>query len=297
MDDETLTPARALAELGGVATRARLVEVCGRRAVDEGLRQGEVVAVARGVYAQAGVTSSLTAAAAVGGTVSHRSAALLHGWGVLTEPDPPEVTVRRNRRVVSTGGVTLHRSDLAPDDTADGATRPDRTLADCLRLPDEREALAVADSALRSGVSRPHLLAIARDLRGPGSQRARWVAQRATRFADNPFESALRHACLRVPGLRVVAQVDVRDPHWLGRPDLVDERLRLVLEADSFAWHGDRAALDRDCIRYNAFVAAGWLVLRFSWEQVVLHPSSVTATVRAVVQRRTQRPCQTCGAA
>lgn len=107
--------------------------------------------------------------------------------------------------------------------------------------------------------------------------------------AANPFESSLRAICLDVPGLDVVPQVDVRAPHWLGRPDLVDERLELALEADSFAWHGDRAALHRDANRYNAFVAAGWAVLRFSWEEVLLHPERVRSTLEAAVARRSQR--------
>ena len=86
-----------------------------------------------------------------------------------------------------------------------------------------------------------------------------------------------------------LTQVDVRAPHWLARPDLVDERLELALEADSFAWHGGREALHRDANRYNAFVAAGWAVLRFSWEEVLLHPDRVRSTLEAVVARRSQR--------
>ena len=39
-------------------------------------------------------------------------------------------------------------------------------------------------------------------------------------------------------------------------------RRRLILEADSFEWHGSRRALVRDARRYNNFVIAGWLVLR-----------------------------------
>jgi len=34
--------------------------------------------------------------------------------------------------------------------------------------------------------------------------------------------------------LDVTPQVAVHDPHFLGRPDLVDQRLEIALEADSF---------------------------------------------------------------
>lgn len=113
----------------------------------------------------------------------------------------------------------------------------------------------------------------------------------------NPFESSLRAICVDVPGLHVVPQVDVHAPHWLGRPDLVDARLGLALEADSFEWHGGREALHRDAHRYNAFVAAGWAVLRFSWEEVMFHPGRVRAVLEAVVARRTHQACPTCSAA
>ena len=85
------------------------------------------------------------------------------------------------------------------------------------------------------------------------------MAAQASPLAANPFESVLRSICDDVPGLRVRPQVEIHDPHFLGRPDLVDDELRLVLEADSFEWHGGRAALARDASRYNAFWwRGGW---------------------------------------
>lgn len=64
------------------------------------------------------------------------------------------------------------------------------------------------------------------------------------------------------------------------RPDLVDRRLRLVAEADSFAWHGQRAALAPDCQRYDELVADRWTVLRFAWEQVVFDQERVRGVLR-----------------
>jgi very-short-patch-repair endonuclease len=100
-----------------------------------------------------------------------------------------------------------------------------------------------------------------------------------------------------VDGLDVVPQVTIRDPRLLGRPDLTDARLKVVLEADSFAWHGDRAALHRDANRYNALVAAGWVVLRFSWEEVMFHPERVRGVLEAVVAARSEQLCVGCRAA
>ena len=155
----------------------------------------------------------------------------------------------------------------------------------------------MADSALRDGFGRRRLLALARDLRGPGSARARRVAGCADGRAANGFESALRAIARDVPGLRVVPQVSVRSGSlFLGRPDLVDERLGIVLEADSFEWHGDRAALVRDARRYNRLTVNGWLVLRFTWEDVMFHPDEVRPILEAAVAERTEPRCG-CGRA
>ena len=82
----------------------------------------------------------------------------------------------------------------------------------------------------------------------------------------------LRAIALDVAGLVVEPQVLVDD---IGRPDLLDRRLRLVIEADSFEFHGRRQALTRDCERYNAFVLSGFQVVRFAWEHVMFEPSYV----------------------
>lgn len=74
---------------------------------------------------------------------------------------------------------------------------------------------------------------------------------------------------------------------FIGVVDLADERLRIVLEADSFEWHGSREGLERDCIRYNRLVADGWVVLRLTWDQVTRHPEQVRdLVIRTVALRR-----------
>jgi hypothetical protein len=286
-----------LERLGGVATRATLLRVCDRADVDRALRVGDVVA-ARGRYSLPAADESFVAAQRAGGVSSHQSAALRHGWEVLLVPKTPQVTVPRHRRltVEQRRGVDLHWVDLAPSDVRDGATSPDRTLVDCLRLP-FAEALAIADSALRHGLAATRLTALGAGIRGPGAKQARRVAQLASARAANPFESGLRAIAVDIPGLAVEPQVSVFDPHFLGRPDLVDMRLGVALEADSFEWHGGRAALARDCRRYNALVAAGWLVLRFAWEDVMFGADEVRAVLEAVVELRTNMVCPGCRAA
>jgi len=126
----------------------------------------------------------------------------------------------------------------------------------------------------------------------------RRIAGLANGDAANPFESCLRHVALGVEGLHVRPQLTL--PGLRLRPDLVDEDLSVVLEADSFEWHGDRAALRRDARRYNVMVVNGWLVLRFAWEDVMFDQDHVHSVLVAVVRlaRLRAQPCcsHRCGA-
>lgn len=279
--------------MGGVATRAALISATSRVEVDRARENGDVVVVARGRYALASADAAVLAAHRLCGVVSHLSAALHHGWQVKFPPEQPHVTIARNR-VLADGqrdGVALHRTGLGPDDVEGLVTSPERTLLDCLRAGPFDVGLCVADSALRDGFGPARLHALARDARGPGSARVREIAEFADGRAANAFESALRAITREVRGMRVVPQVSVYGPGFLGRPDLVDERLGIILEADSFEWHGGRAALRRDARRYNRFVVNGWLVLRFAWEDVMFHPDEVRAVLTALVAERTEPAC------
>ena len=296
--------AEELRRLGGVATRRQLLRVCTQHALADALRTGEIVRPARGRYVLREVDAARAAAHAVTGVLCLTSAALHHGWAVKAPPELPQVALPRNRNVdpTRTAKIEVKRMRFGPDDVADGVTTPDRTLVDCLRMLPFDEALAITDSALRSGYRKERLMALVRDARGPGAARMRMIAALATAESANPFESVLRAIALAVPRLAVRPQVSIHRAgagvigggHFLGRPDLVDEHLRIILEADSFEWHGDRAALRSDARRYNRFVVNGWLVLRFSWEDVMFHPDEVKAVLVAAVEERTKQLCPAC---
>jgi very-short-patch-repair endonuclease len=290
VDSGRVSVAESLARMGGVATRGELIAASSRRELEQAVRAGGVVMVARGRYALATADEAVVTAHRLCGVVSHGSAALQHGWQVKLVPERPHVTIAKNRVLVAgqDAGVDLHRTTLGPDDVNGMVTSQERTLIDCLRVGEFDEGLCIADSALRDGFSPSRLAAIARDARGPGSRRVREVAEHADGASANAFESTLRAIALRVPGLDVRPQVSLYASSFLGRPDLVDERLGIVLEADSFEWHGDRAALRRDAQRYNRFVVHGWLVLRFAWEDVMFRPDEVRAILEAAVAERTE---------
>ncbi|MCY4726239.1 DUF559 domain-containing protein [Nocardioides sp. STR2] len=277
--------------LGGVATRDMLVRLTSRRALESALTAGELVRVNRGRYAVPGVHEGTELALTVTGHVCLVSAALAHGWKVKVVPAVPQIAVPKDRRIDAAvrTRIAVTWTDLHDTQVEGLATNALTTLAMCGRRLPFDEALAIADSALRDGFPVAHLRATAEAARGPGSARLRRVAAHADGRSDNPFESVLRAIAIDVPGLEVVPQVRITGELGLRvRADLVDRHLRIVIEADSFEWHGDRTALRRDARRYDLLVANGWTVLRFSWEDVMHDPDFVRAVLRATVER-TQR--------
>jgi very-short-patch-repair endonuclease len=81
----------------------------------------------------------------------------------------------------------------------------------------------------------------------------------------------------------VVPQVHIGGDAFIGSADLVDVGLGLVIEAESWGYHGDRAAFDRDVRRYTAMVRAGWRVVRFLWHDVRHRPAHVGAVLADLV--------------
>lgn len=114
-------------------------------------------------------------------------------------------------------------------------------------------------------------------------------ARAADARAANPFESVLRAITFAVPGLHFQPQVSISDDGFFARVDLADEELRIVVEAEGLEFHGSRKAFERDCRRYDELVIRGWLVLRFTWVQVMFEPGLVAATLRAAVAQRRRR--------
>ncbi len=266
-----------------MARRGTIVRRVPRGDLERAVAAGDVVRDARGRYSLPHTDGNLRVAARLGGTLSLTTAALAHGWAVKTVPDLPHLTVSRGRKVGTVHDAHVHFAELAANQVLDGVTCEEVTLADCLRLLPFDEALAVADSALREGVDPGVLRRIGDQARGPGSRQVARVSREASPLAANPFESTLRAISLDVAGLSVVPQVTIRERGLTARPDLVDEGLRIVLEADSFEWHGGRSALTRDARRYNLLVVNGWLVLRFAWEQVMHEPGYVREVLVAAV--------------
>ncbi|MGH8774456.1 MAG: DUF559 domain-containing protein [Jiangellaceae bacterium] len=271
---------------GGTATTEELVGCVGRRALAAAVREGAIVRRRRGLYCLPDRMDQ-NKAQIVGGVVSHLSAAEYWDLGALVPSRRLHMTVARHRSRVAASGVKAHYADLAASEFHRGLTTVVRTVIDCARTCSTPQALAIADTALRTGLAtRRELLDAAARLRGPGSARARFIARQADPRSQSPLESALRGLLLDAGITWFDLQRRVRvDGRWIATVDLCDPVARIVLEADSFLWHGQRDALERDCRRYNDLVVAGYLVLRFAWEHVLGDPEWVVATVRTALAR------------
>ncbi|NYI44045.1 very-short-patch-repair endonuclease [Nocardioides aromaticivorans] len=279
-------PTRVVLAAGGICDAATLRAACSARGIRRALDAGEIVSLRRGRYGVKGITDADRLSVELTATVTGLSAALAWGWEVKRPPALPDLTLLRGRKVTAEQRrrATLHWWDRRPDDVVTDArgvqvTGRLSTVTTCLRTLPFDEALCVADSALRGGMRRADVVAALE--RGPrtGRTAALRVAGLADRRAANPFESCLRAVCLDVRGLTVRPQVQI-GPY---RVDLADVGLRIVVEADSRTWHAGPDEHDADIRRYTTLVRQGWVVVRFSYSDVMDEPGYVAAVLRDVV--------------
>lgn len=271
-------PVAALNRLGGVGDFNTLMRATSRGQLRTAVRKGEVVKVGRGRYVLPTASEGIKAAARLSGVASHTSAAAVHRWEIGRRPEQPAVIVPRNRKVEvhRRAGIDLRWRDLEPHEYDGRVTSTHRTVIDCAKDLPFDEALAIADSALRHrDVDQEELVRLALALPSTGRNEALKVVANASPLPDNPFESMLRAIALEVPALDVKPQVWIEERGFRGRPDLVDVERRIIIEAESFEFHGKRKALKRDCERYTALVIRGWRVVRFAWEHVMFEPDYV----------------------
>jgi very-short-patch-repair endonuclease len=112
------------------------------------------------------------------------------------------------------------------------------------------------------------------------------VAAAATPLSGSFLESMLR-ALIVSEGIEgFEPQALVTNDGFRARVDLGHRPAKLALEAEGFEFHASRRDFAADCYRYDELTAAGWLVLRFTYEQIIGDPDWVVATIRAALAQR-----------
>lgn len=227
-----------------------------------------------------------------GATACRRTAAALHGWGMLVEPARSvEVAVSHGRSRVRRADVravqrrSVDRVQVVAVEGTDPLwlTAAVQTVVDCaLDLP-LVEAVVVCDSALRAGdVTVEELRRAAGRLAGVRDARqVRRVLDLCDPESGSVLESVLR-VRMALAGIEGFATqrvlLDAAGRHL--RVDFCFAAAGLVVETDGARWHQDPA---RDRARDNELARLGWRVLRFTWAEVVYDTERVLRELREAV--------------
>lgn len=279
---------------GGLARRRDLLAAgLTRRSLERHVRSGALRRIRADLFS---ATSDQppdlllrAAVVALDAAASGTSAAKVWGIELVHAPTRQCVTVPRDRSRSAWPATTVHRSDLAEDITVrDGirVTTVVRTVLDLCRWLPLAEAVAAADSALRSRrLSLGQLVGGCCDLpAGRGRDRVAQVVRMVDPACGSVLESLCRVLFLLAELPSFCSQLVIRHEHAvIGRVDFAWPEQRVVVEVDGYTFHAGRDSYRADRRRTNALVLAGWRVLRFSWEDITERPDVVVAQVRAAL--------------
>jgi very-short-patch-repair endonuclease len=258
-----------------------------------------------GVYLAAGVPPSREldlwcAVLAVGlrrGVISHEAAALLHGAERLpTEPVTLTAAHGTHHRL---SGLFVHQiDDMRPGQRmllrGLPVSAPARAVVELGATRAVDVIGRVADDLVRScQTTYADIAAVLADLARPGKPGIEKVARMLDERGDGfvPPASELERALFAVldAGGLPAPERQVPLPGRAAVAGLVDGAYRdaqIVLEADGRRWHTRMEAARRDRFRDAQVVRAGWVPLRFVYEQINHDPGEVCAVVAETRQRR-----------
>jgi len=281
------------------------------RQMETRVRSGVWCALRPGIYVEAAgvdpASLSLRVRAALHrlgpeAAASHLTAAQLRAIATLG-PRVADVDVTRPATPGSTPaylpGVRALRSAL-PDEhvvSHDGIrqTTTARTVFDVARTSSFRSGVVTADSALhRELVTPEELRRIADDCRRwPGRLKALAVIAFADRRSESALESvsrvAIRDHDLPAPRPQVTLG-DTDGP--IGRVDFFWDEFNVVGEADGRVKYADGEAEPTDLpplweekLRQERLEEAGFIVVRWTWNQIFFEPEKVVARIRVAFRR------------
>lgn len=264
-----MTVVHLLSGLGGVARLTELVAAgTGRAAITKACDRGQVLRVARDIYALPNHDPAVVDALRLGVELACVSAAHHRGLWILRQPRLMHVATDHGRQI-DTAGLRVHR-----------AARRVTDLVVCLQvmrcLP-ELDALCIVESAVVRGAVtlddlREHVV-------GHRSGALRRIVALIDPQAESILETVARYRLLEA-GFHVASQVQVSG---VGRLGLVVDGV-LGVEADGREYHSDRRAFEEDRRRWNLLPARGMPVLRVTWSLLQRDPDTFIRLVRAALE-------------
>jgi hypothetical protein len=269
----------------GLATRQELLRVVPRTVLDGFVERGVLRRVFPHVYTAKGNPATgdrrlLAALLSVGphAALSHRSALALRG---LVEPaGPVHVVVDHRRRLSGARDLHVHRRQGLDDDQ------------DAVEVVRGLRVTALADSLVDAWPDLALLAAAAQ--RRPNIGGHRDLARTAALLADGVTSELEALAVVGVFTHRSLprsrGQVAVLCPDGITRHhDRAWKEAMLAVELDGAAFHSSPQQRADDLARDAMFAAMGWLVLRFTYAEVLRDPDGVRAKVLAVYRIRVQQ--------
>jgi very-short-patch-repair endonuclease len=285
----------------GLITTEQAVKALGRSRKNRWVAEGRLISVQPAVFRMAGSPptwhqSLLSAALAVDGVISHRSAAEL--WGLIQPAGYVELSVPKSvNRTVRPPAIVHRIVDLRPGLAVERAglrlTDPVRTVIDLgLVMPwwlvhraiakgISTKALTVSEvRTLRDALGRP-------GRNGTGIVRAILDGQlvflgKEESELEKRFTTLARR--YELPSLSLQHEV-WESGRFIGRVDAAIPDIMLAIEVDGFEHHSTPEAFQQDRSRQNSLVALGWTVLRFTWHDVVHRPAHVAQVIQRAVDR------------
>ncbi len=293
---------RLAVEQNGVVTLGQLEELgLANEAIVKRVSRGRLHRIHQTVYSltpklmtQRGRFMAAVLACGPDAVLSHRSAAYL--WGFVDTWDEPIDVTAPNRRGRSPDGVSAHRdgSLLSIDKTllhGIPCSSVARTLVDYAGVVPEWELRKAVSQAEVLGILDPAALrSVLHRCRGRrGVARLRLIADTLhpqTRRTRGELERFFLAMCITagLPQPEVNVWLDVPG----GKPlqaDFLWRRARLIVEADSRAFHDTASAFEHDRKREQRFQAAHWRVTRCTWKQVEREPRRLASTIRALLDQ------------
>ena len=210
-------------------------------------------------------------------------------WLGLTDTPPGSIRilVPPHRRMTVQPGFVVTRAKVDPVDAVERdritVTTPARTCLDLARLGvEDRLEAALRQRRLNQGELQTSL-ELGRGTRG--QRRARTARASA---ADNPWSQPERaaHRLLRSAGITGwTGNTPVTTQDGIRYPDILFDKVKLLVEIDGRAHHSSPEAFEADRRRQNQLVLAGWTVLRFTPQQLAERPADVVALIRGTIAR------------
>jgi very-short-patch-repair endonuclease len=220
-----------------------------------------------------------------GGCVSGSAAAYVHG---MLDRAPPVIGIARPTARAAHPGVHVRRRLLDPRDQVmvrgvRVCGRARAVLETAVELP---RGAAFLDRALQRHVTFAQLTEAHSRMLGAHGSAA--VGRLLTVAADGAHAHSERLLLKILRGAGITGWVLHLRTVAAGIEWEIDVALpaaRIAIEFDGWAWHSDVDRFRDDRRKGNALVAAGWIPLRFTWDDLDRTPERVLADIRAALAR------------